>query len=58
MTPQDLLNETRPILDADIKKYQETQEQIKSLQDQLNQLLTKIVGNQKLVEGLQKVLDA
>jgi len=58
MTPQDLLNETRPILDADIKKYQETQEQIKALQDQLNQLLTKIVGNQKLVEGLQKVLDA
>lgn len=58
MTPQDLLNETKPILDADIKKYQETQEQIKALQDQLNQLLTKIVGNQKLVEGLQKVLDA
>jgi len=51
MTPQELYEETKSILDSDIQQAQ----QIKSDIQQLNQLTTKIIGNQKLVEGLKKV---
>ena len=45
MTPQELYEETKSILDSDIQAKQQ----------QLNQLTTIIIGNQKLVEGLKKV---
>ena len=55
MTPQELYEETKSILDSDIQKYQQIQNQIQIKQKELNELTTKIVGNQKLVEGLKKV---
>jgi len=55
MTPQELYEETRSILDSDIQQAQQIQSDIQAKQQQLNQLTTKIVGNQKLVEGLKKV---
>ena len=55
MTPQELYEETKPILDSDIQKAQQIQTDIQAKQQELNQLTTKIIGNQKLVEGLKKV---
>ena len=55
MTPQELYEETRSILDSDIQTAQQIQSDIQAKQQQLNQLTTEIVGNQKLVEGLKKV---
>ena len=55
MTPQELYEETRSILDSDIQQAQQIQSDIQAKQQQLYQLTTKIVGNQKLVEGLKKV---
>jgi len=55
MTPQELYEETKSILDSDIQKAQQIQSDIQVKQQQLNQLTTKIIGNQKLVEGLKKV---
>jgi len=55
MTPQELYEETKSILDSDIQQAQQIQADIQAKQQQLNQLTTKIVGNQKLVEGLKKV---
>jgi len=55
MTPQELYEETKSILDSDIQQAQQIQAEIQAKQQQLNQLTTKIVGNQKLVEGLKKV---
>ena len=55
MTPQELYEETKSILDSDIQQAQQIQSDIQAKQQQLNQLTTKIVGNQKLVEGLKKV---
>ena len=55
MTPQELYEETKSILDSDIQQAQQIQNDIQAKQQQLNQLTTKIVGNQKLVEGLKKV---
>jgi len=55
MTPQELYEETKSILDSDIQQAQQIQSDIQVKQQQLNQLTTKIVGNQKLVEGLKKV---
>ena len=55
MTPQELYEETKSILDSDIQKYQQIQNEIQIKQKELNELTTKIVGNQKLVEGLKKV---
>ena len=55
MTPQELYEETKSILDSDIQKAQQIQSDIQAKQQQLNQLTTKIIGNQKLVEGLKKV---
>ena len=55
MTPQELYEETKLILDADIQQAQQIQNDIQAKQQQLNQLTTKIIGNQKLVEGLKKV---
>ena len=55
MTPQELYEETRSILDSDIQQAQQIQSDIQAKQQQLNQLTTKIIGNQKLVEGLKKV---
>ena len=55
MTPQELYEETKSILDSDIQHAQEIQSDIQAKQQQLNQLTTKIIGNQKLVEGLKKV---
>tara|TARA_R100000234_G_C4999175_1_gene179462 strand:+ start:2334 stop:2528 length:195 start_codon:yes stop_codon:yes gene_type:complete len=55
MTPQELYEETKSILDSDIQEAQQIQSDIQAKQQQLNQLTTKIIGNQKLVEGLKKV---
>ena len=55
MTPQELYEETKSILDSDIQKAQQIQTDIQAKQQELNQLTTKIIGNQKLVEGLKKV---
>ena len=55
MTPQELYEETKSILDSDIQQAQQIQSDIQAKQQQLNQLTTRIVGNQKLVEGLKKV---
>ena len=55
MTPQELYEETKSFLDADIQQAQQIQNEIQAKQQQLNQLTTKIIGNQKLVEGLKKV---
>jgi len=55
MTPQELYEETKSILDSEIQQAQQIQNEIQAKQQQLNQLTTKIVGNQKLVEGLKKV---
>ena len=55
MTPQELYEETKSILDSEIQQAQQIQNEIQAKQQQLNQLTTKIIGNQKLVEGLKKV---
>ena len=55
MTPQELYEETKSIPDSDIQQAQQIQSDIQAKQQQLNQLTTKIIGNQKLVEGLKKV---
>jgi len=55
MTPQELYEETKSNLDSDIQQAQQIQSDIQAKQQQLNQLTTKIIGNQKLVEGLKKV---
>tara|TARA_R100000655_G_scaffold39630_1_gene74932 strand:- start:575 stop:769 length:195 start_codon:yes stop_codon:yes gene_type:complete len=55
MTPQELYEETKSILDSDIQQAQQIQSDIQAKQQKLNQLTTKIIGNQKLVEGLKKV---
>jgi len=55
MTPQELYEETKSILDSDIQQAQQIQSDIQAKQQQLNQLTTKIIGNQKLVEGLKKI---
>mgnify|MGYP003146581060 FL=1 len=55
MTPQELYEETKSILDSDIHQAQQIQSEIQAKQQELNQLTTKIIGNQKLVEGLKKV---
>ena len=55
MTPQELYQETKSILDADIQKAQQIQNIIQTNQQELNQLTTKIIGNQKLVEGLKTI---
>ena len=55
MTPQELYEETKSILNSEIQQAQQIQADIQAKQQQLNQLTTKIVGNQKLVEGLKKV---
>ena len=55
MTPQELYEETKSILDSDIQQAQQIQNDIQAKQQELNKLTTKIIGNQKLVEGLKKV---
>ena len=55
MTPQELYEETKSILDSEIQQAQQIQNDIQAKKQQLNQLTTKIIGNQKLVEGLKKV---
>ena len=55
MTPQELYEQTKAILDVDVQKAQEIQNDIQSKQQELNQLTTRIIGNQKLYEGLRKV---
>ena len=55
MTPQELYEETKSILDSDIQQAQQVQCDIQAKQQQLNQLTTKIIGNQKLIEGLKKI---
>tara|TARA_R100000353_G_scaffold48803_1_gene38734 strand:+ start:2437 stop:2619 length:183 start_codon:yes stop_codon:yes gene_type:complete len=55
MTPQELYEETKSILDVDIQKAQQIQNIIQTNQQELNQLTTKIIGNQKLLEGLKKI---
>jgi len=55
MTPQELYEETKSILDSDIQQAQQIQNVIQSKQQELNQITAKIIGNQKLVEGLEKI---
>jgi len=55
MTPQELYEETKSILDSEIQQAQQIQADIQAKQQELNQLTTKIIGNQKLIEGLKKV---
>jgi len=55
MTPQELYEETKSILNSDIQQAQQIQSDIQAKQQELNQLTAKIIGNQKLVEGLKKV---
>ena len=55
MTPQDLLNETQAILEADIAKRNQLAQQIQALQNEFNQIAININANQKVIEVLQKV---
>jgi len=55
MTPQDLLNETQAILEADIAKRNQLAQQIQGLQNEFNQIAININANQKVIEVLQKV---
>jgi len=55
MTPQDLLNETKATLEADIAKRNQMAQQIQQMQNEFNQLAININANQKVVEVLQKV---
>ena len=55
MTPQDLLNETKATLEADIAKRNQLAQQIQALQNEFNQLAININANQKVIEVLQKV---
>ena len=55
MTPQDLLNETKTTLEADIAKRNQLSQQIQALQNEFNQLAININANQKVIEVLQKV---
>jgi len=55
MTPQELYEETKSILDVDIQKAQQIQNVIQTNQQELNQITTKIIGNQKLLEGLKTI---
>tara|TARA_R100001510_G_scaffold16122_2_gene13545 strand:+ start:467 stop:661 length:195 start_codon:yes stop_codon:yes gene_type:complete len=55
MTPQDLLNETKTTLEADIAKRNQLSQQIQALQNEFNQLAININANQKVIEVLQKI---
>ena len=55
MTPQDLLNETKATLEADIAKRNQMSQQIQALQNEFNQLAININANEKVLEVLQKV---
>tara|TARA_Y100001937_G_scaffold95472_1_gene129692 strand:- start:5 stop:199 length:195 start_codon:yes stop_codon:yes gene_type:complete len=55
MTPQDLLNETKTTLEADIEKRNQLGQQIQALQNEFNQVVININANQKVIEVLQKV---
>tara|TARA_Y100001972_G_scaffold77527_1_gene94220 strand:- start:217 stop:411 length:195 start_codon:yes stop_codon:yes gene_type:complete len=55
MTPQELYEETKSMLGSQIQQAQKIQSDIQEKQQELNQLTAKIIGNQKLVEGLKKV---
>ena len=55
MTPQDLLNETKATLEADIAKRNQLAQQIQALQNEFNQITININANQKVIEVLQKV---
>ena len=43
MTPQELYEETKSMLDSDIQQAQQIQSDIQAKQQQLNQLTTKII---------------
>ena len=55
MTPQDLLNETKATLEADIEKRNQLAQQIQALQNEFNQIAININANQKVIQVLQKV---
>ena len=55
MTPQDLLNETKATLEADIAKRNQMAQQIQQMQNEFNQLAININANEKVLEVLQKV---
>ena len=55
MTPQDLLNETKATLEADIAKRNQMAQQIQQIQNEFNQLAININANEKVLEVLQKV---
>ena len=55
MTPQDLLNETKTTLEADIAKRNQMAQQIQQMQNEFNQLAININANEKVLEVLQKV---
>ena len=55
MTPQDLLNETKATLEADIAKRNQMAQQIQQMQNEFNHLAININANEKVLEVLQKV---
>ena len=55
MTPQDLLNETKATLEADIAKRNQMAQQIQQMQNEFNQIAININANEKVLEVLQKV---
>tara|TARA_R100001460_G_C3504626_1_gene170776 strand:- start:421 stop:615 length:195 start_codon:yes stop_codon:yes gene_type:complete len=55
MTPQELYEETKLNLNSDMQNYQQIQNEIQIKQKNLNELTNKIVGNQKLLEGIKKI---
>jgi len=55
MTPQDLLDETKVTLEADIAKRNLMAQQIQQMQNEFNQLAININANEKVIEVLQKV---
>ena len=55
MTPQDLLNETKATLEADIAKRNQMAQQIQQMQNEFNQLAININANERVIEVLQKV---
>jgi len=57
MTPQALFEETKTTLDLDIQKAQKIQNDIQSKQQELNEITAKIIGNQRLLEGLKSLED-
>tara|TARA_R100001015_G_C4626138_1_gene184981 strand:+ start:2100 stop:2282 length:183 start_codon:yes stop_codon:yes gene_type:complete len=55
MTPQELYEKTKSILEEETKKAQQMQNEIQVKQQEFNNLSMSIIGNQKLFESLKDV---